>query len=366
MFATPSPRDIWLGLRDAFRTHLPGTDAWIEPNNLSVSARVIALAFGSAYERLQYGYRQLFASTADDFHLEYRHAFEFGVTRKPAAAAQGLIAFRQTLPAVSIPAGYTIAREDGVIYAFAEAAIPDVQGFCVVRIQATTTGANTNMRPGEILNFTADALYPTLPSSATVEELGIGGGADIESDESLRARVLHRKRNPPQGGSKSDYERWALEVPGVTRAFVSPFHVVDNDAHTPLTVFPIFDDTRTNGIPGAYDLLNVALHIDDVRPVTSRVYIRAATPYTVDINIAELRNDSPQLRAAIKSNLSSMFHDRVPVVTGDNKFTLPIAWINEAVSRNAGYDRHKVTNPASDLSFPVGALPILGTVSFGA
>ena len=51
---------------------------------------------------------------------------------------------------------------------------------------------------------------------------GLAAGSDAETDESLRARVLRRIQKPPQGGAGYDYVAWALEVPGVTRAWVYP------------------------------------------------------------------------------------------------------------------------------------------------
>jgi uncharacterized phage protein gp47/JayE len=48
------------------------------------------------------------------------------------------------------------------------------------------------------------------------------GGTDQERQEQLRSRMLARYRAPPHGGARHDYIAWALEVPGVTRAWCSP------------------------------------------------------------------------------------------------------------------------------------------------
>ena len=58
-----------------------------------------------------------------------------------------------------------------------------------------------------------------------VEYPGIAGGADEQSDLLLLQRVLARLRQPPHGGADFDYIRWALEVPGVTRAWVYPLEL---------------------------------------------------------------------------------------------------------------------------------------------
>lgn len=364
-FQTPSLSEIWTGVKNAMRTYLPGTDAWVEPNNLSVVGRSFSLAVGSVYERINYLYRQLFASSADGYHLEFRHAFEYGINRKAAAPGQGFISFTQTGTAVTIPSGYTVTAPNGVVYSFLTPAVPNAATkIATVEVRATTNGAITNQLPSTPMTFATDIAYPSLPATATVGSNGIGGGADIEGDEDLRARVLFRKRNPPHGGARSDYERWATEVPGVTRVFISPFQTVDGIYASALTIYPLFDDTRANGVPTTSDCATVAAYIDPLRPVTARVYVLPPTPVAVNVQITGLKKDTVYIREAIKSNLAAMFLDQVPVVTAENGFTLPVAWIDAAISRAEGYDRHTLSSPASDVTFATGSIPVLGTVSF--
>jgi uncharacterized phage protein gp47/JayE len=367
-FTTPSLLDIWTRTRNAMRAYLPGTDAWIEPNNLSVVGRAFSLIIESVYERVNYLYRQLFASSADGYHLEYRHAFELGLARKPSAPAIGYVSFQQTAPFATIPAGYNFTAPNGVIYAFLATAVPDGNGNCTVQAQATTNGAITNQLPNTPVVFAANSLYPSMPGAGTVGPQGMGGGADVETDDELRARVLLRKQAPPHGGSASDYEQWALEVPGVTRCFVSPFLVTEpTQAAVPLTIYPLFDDTRVNGVPTAFDLLAVAQYIDPLRPVTSRVYLAAARPTPVNVQISNLQNDSPTLRASITKNLTAMIFERCPVVTASNAFTLPTQWIGEAIARSTGYVRSDLVQPqGTEVAFTPGQLPILGNIDFGS
>jgi uncharacterized phage protein gp47/JayE len=348
------------------RTHLPGTDAWIEPNNLSIAGRSFALVIGSVYERIAYLYRQLFASSADGDHLEHRHAFEYGLRRKQPSAAEGEINFQATEgPFAVVPANYQITRADGVIFEFLSDAVPDSFGLYTVAIRALETGAHTNTLPQTPLDFAPNALFPQLPEQAFVGQQGIGGGADTENDEELRTRVLLRKQFPPHGGSKSDYIEWALAVPGVTRAFISPFRTTDASAlASPVTLYPLFDDTRANGIPTGYDLLIVGKEVDKQRPVTARVYLAAPAAVAVDIEIAALQPDTVEIRASILSNLRAVFFERVPVVTVENQFTLPVAWVDEAISRAPGYVRHRLAAPGDDVVFAAGTLPILGAVIY--
>lgn len=368
-FVTPALLDIWTGLRNSMRTYLPGTDAWIEPNNLSVVGRSFTLTVGSVYERILYLYRQLFASTADSYHLEFRHAFEYGLSRAPPAPAQGLVGFViASTPYNVVPAGETMVRSDGIVFVTTSDVTPDTNGNCAVNVRATTSGAITNTLPSTPLTFVPDPNYLNLPALAAVGAGGLGGGADIETDDRLRARVLLRKQYPPHGGAASDYEGWALAIPGVTRAFISPFVSTDaTQVATPLTIYPLLDNTRVNGIPTAQDLLVVADEIALQQPVTARVYVAAPIAVPVNIQINDLQTDSPALRASIAANLAAMFLELVPVVTAQNGFTLPVPWIDEAIGRAAGYVRHTLLQPPGEVViFPVGSLPIPGTISYGA
>jgi uncharacterized phage protein gp47/JayE len=359
------------------RTFLPGTDAWIEPNNLSVAGRSFTLTIGSAYERVTYIYNQIFASTADEQHLRYRHAPEWDITPKDAAPAQGFISFTETAgPYVTLPAGYSVARPDGLRFVFLGDAVPDASGHCSVEIRATVNGASTNTLPGTPMTFAADPAYPNLPSQAIVGNGGLGAGADAEDKEALRARILFRKRNPPHGGAAPDYVQWATAVPGCTRAFVSAF----SPPSGALTLYPLFDTTRTNGIPTQADLTAVANalgprvnivptggglpvltdpSLEGPKPVAARVYVVAANALAVPITISRLQNDSPQLRRSIFANLQALFDERVPVATIDNGFTLPVAWINEAIARADGYVRHTLIAPAGDVNTGPGQLAVL-------
>jgi uncharacterized phage protein gp47/JayE len=367
-FSTPSLLDVWTRLRNSMRTYLPGTDAWVEPNNLSVAGRSFTLTIGSAYERVQYLYKQLFASTADGFHLEFRHAFEYGIPRALSAPAQGLISFTIPAPPFNVvPAGETLTRSDGIVFTTVADATPDNLGNCIVNVRATTSGAATNTMPSTPLTFVPDPNYLNLPTLATVGIGGLGSGADVETDGQLRARVLLRKQWPPHGGAASDYVEWVLAVPGVTRVFVSPFFSTDaTQISSPLTIYPLFDNTRVSGLPTALDLLAVAEAVEAQQPVTARVYIVAPTVVHVPVQISALQVDSVFLRASIAANLAAMFLELVPVVTAQNNFALPVAWIDEAIARSDGYVRHRRLQPPGDVQFPVGSLPILGAISYGS
>ena len=98
-------------------------------------------------------------------------------------------------------------------------------------------------------------------STATPPCCELTGGTDTETDDQLRARILHRIQNPPMGGAQADYVTWALAVPGVTRAWAAP-----EQGPGTITVRFLMDDLRADddGWPTPADVQAVVdLHRQD-------------------------------------------------------------------------------------------------------
>jgi uncharacterized phage protein gp47/JayE len=227
-----------------------------------VLARIVAGGLHLTYGYLDWVAKQLFLDTAVAEYLD-RQAREYGLARKAPVAATGNV----TLTGISgttLFAGAVLVRSDGATYTTAADATLSA-GTATVAVTAelditATTGAYTNALAGVAL--TLQLAVPGIAGTATVASGGLTGGADAEDDESLRARVLLRKRSPPQGGSKADYVAWALAQPGVTRAWCYP---LNRGAGTVDVAFVM--DQRDDIIPASGDVAAVQAAIDVLRPV---------------------------------------------------------------------------------------------------
>lgn len=81
--------------------------------------------------------------------------------------------------------------------------------------------------------------------------------------ESLRVRVIRSYRVIPHGGSVDDYETWALEFPGVTRAWCRGNYM------GPGTVgLFVMRDTDPVPVPNPVQLQELKDYIEPLRPVT--------------------------------------------------------------------------------------------------
>lgn len=358
MVSTPRPLDqIASRIRGDMRREIPGTDATIWPNNLSIFAKVFAAAIHEIDLRTAWIYRQIFASTADGRHLE-RHAYEYGLARKPASRATGYIETISTAANRFYPAGISFLS-DGVTFKTVAQARSDENGAIRFLVRSLTPGAASNRAGGEGLTLADVALYPALTNDITVAAEGLGGGAEAETDNLLRARVLDRKRRPPQGGAIGDYEQMALAVSGVTHAWAYSF------ASGPGTVgIWVLFDGRTNGIPTAADIATVQSAIDMKRLIRAESIVNAPVPVSVPITISLLAGDTESTRAAIEASLAAMFTERSRPGVAASPFRLSRSWIVEAISQAIGEDSHSLTAPAVDIIYSAGDMPVLGTITY--
>src|SRR5262245_52757924 len=275
-FARPTLGELRQRIADDLMNKLPGADTRLRVNNLRAFSEVEAGVAHLLYGRLEWSFRQLFPDTAEREFLD-RWASIWGVQRIPAAAASGVGTW-QALPEARVPAGALIQRADGVRYVTPEGA-SEHDGVIDLQLEAMTLGAIGNADPGTQLNLLTT--FAGVAVQGVVADPGLAGGADEQSDALLLLAVLMRIQMPPHGGAAFDYVRWALEVPGVTRAWCYPLEL---GAGT-VTVRFMMDDVRASnhGIPEPADVQRVAEHIDPLRPVTADVHVAAPIPYPVQV-----------------------------------------------------------------------------------
>jgi uncharacterized phage protein gp47/JayE len=359
-FAVPKIAELSQRARRIISEATQGSTIDLWPNLFPVLAKILGLLAKEWHLRLAFLYKQLFASTADEVWL-VRHGFELGITRIPAKVATGYVTVDCPSGTV-VPYGMTYRRTDGALFRTRASAIGTGPATSM-EFEAVDAGTLGNTDAGQTLILVDTGLVTGLGEVATVSAGGLGGGADVEAVETLRQRILDRKRNPPQGGSASDWVRWTKESSGaITRVFVDSFI---GDAREVWISFLRSD--RANGIPTSSDVAAVQAYVEDPirRPVTARVSVVAPVPQAVNITIAGLSPDTPAIRIAVEAELAAMFADRVAPATPSQSFTLWRAWISEAISRATGETKHTLAAPASDLAYATGGhMPVLGTVSY--
>lgn len=320
---------------------------------LAALSRVMAGASHHLHGHLDWIARQVFPDTADEEHLD-RWGVIWEIGRRPATRFAGLV--RATgLEGAEIPAGTRLQSQAGAEYeTTVDAEI--TTGEAEVAIRALEPGAASNIEAGVTLSFVTPVVGVQTSAELLGDELVLG--VDVEGDPSFRERILARMRLAPHGGAAHDYVQWALEVSGVTRAWVFPLML------GPGTVGITFaaDDAPGGPIPSPELVELVQEHLDLERPVTADVLVFAPTARVIDATI-RLSPDSFELRAGVEASLRDLL--RREGVPGE---TLLVSHVREAVSTTPGENDHELVSwdgeEPADIEFDFGELAVLGEVTW--
>ncbi|MFZ5715749.1 MAG: baseplate J/gp47 family protein [Bradyrhizobium sp.] len=317
--------------------------------------------------------KQKFALTADSENLD-RHGEELGLARRPRAPAQGVVDI-SVGAAVSLAVAAVFRRADGVEYIATAGGATTGAGVLSVPVTCAADGQNTNAIAGTPLAIVS-GLDGDPAATAQVASGGLVAGADDEDDESFRARILFRKRNPPHGGSAADYVMWTGEVPGVSVTGARPDVFVERLWLGPgsVRVFPLMFDLYANGIPQAADVQRVKDHLETVRPAGARVAVHAAQAVPINITINGLQPNTVAVQEAVLAELRAAFRRNARVAGIDvdignmdylaKPTTFSRSWIWQAVANASGEQRHIIVAPAADQALTPGQMATLGTVTF--
>lgn len=335
-------------------SRLPGADARLRRSNLNVLARVLAGAAHGLYGYVDWLALQILVDTAEAEFLERHANIWLPGGRLPAAYAVGQVTATGTDGAV-IPVGTRFRRADGVVYT-AEADATVAGGSALVTVVAVEAGQAGNSDAG--VSLALETPVAGVNSAAVVTAGALSGGAAIESDDGLRARVLARIQQPPHGGAKHDYIAWALEVPGVTRAWCYPLEAGDGT----VTVRFVRDGDASI-FPDAGEVAAVLAHIEEVRPVTAHVYVFAPVAQAVNFTIA-LTPSTAGVRASVEASLRDLLLREAVPEGGAGEGTILLSHIREAISLAAGETDHDLVAPVADVTLTTGQMAVFGAITW--
>ena len=387
-FARPTLSDLFAQVAADISSGLPGADGLLRFSNLNVLGKVQA-----GLSHLQFGYLDWIALqatpyTATDEFLEAWAALK-DVFREPAEAATGTARFPGTLDTV-LDAGTLVVRGDGYVYEVTAPGTVDGTSTVTVPIQAvlppidpvnnpTGNGAAGNAAAGTVLTLQSSVAGI---QSGGVAATAITGGADIELDDSLRSRMLQAYQSVPSGGDRGDYVRWALEVPGVTRAWCAPngfgagtvvVYFMLDIAEAGNGGFPVGTDGVSqfdrgfNGLPRGVvatgDQLKVTDTFIDEEPVTALVYAVAPIPNIVNFTISGIGTPTLATQAAIAAAITNAFLSQGTPIPADIP-SVALSAIESSIGSISGTSGFVITVPTGNIPNVIGKLPKLGTVTY--
>ncbi|WP_210712608.1 baseplate J/gp47 family protein [Pseudomonas sp. MWU349] len=307
----------------------------LRQSDAQVLARTLSGAAFGLYGYLDWIAEQILPDKADESTLERIAALRLNQPRKAAQAASGSVSFNAAAGAV-LDVDTLLQSSDGRSYKVTAARTTSA-GLNSTTIQAVDGGTLGNADAG--LELTAVQPVQGISNSFTVLAPGLSGGVARESLESLRSRVIRSYRIIPHGGSADDYETWAMECPGITRAWTRRNYLGPGT----VAVFVMRDDD-IDPVPTAEQLAEVKQYIEPRRPVTAEVYVLAPTRKSVVYSIL-LNPDTSAVRAAVAAQLRDL-HAREAAL-GE---PLLLTHIAEAISGAAGEWDHQLVAPVADVT----------------
>jgi hypothetical protein len=187
-----------------------------------------------------------------------------------------------------------------------------------VTVRAVTAGTIGDLPADSVLTF-ANPLANV--GNARVVSVAVAG-ADAETEQVYRARVIRRAKARPQGGAYADYREWAESVSGIVRAY--PY-----TGTAPGTVEIYCEATEASsgsadGIPTVIQRGAVldAINLNNVsgkarrRPANAAPIVLPISRTPFDMTVIGLSPSTPDLQEDINAAVDEYLRGREPYIVG--------------------------------------------------
>jgi hypothetical protein len=197
-----------------FQSNLNQTVAPLERAFIKVLSAIDALNFTQLGRYAADRARQTLALTATGEGLDIIGR-NFGVIRKPAVPGELKISVSATTGTV-FPITIDYVGDANNVRYLPKAQVTAAAGVAEIEITADTSGVAGNLNVGDTVSLGSPVANAA--SFGTVTEVLVTG-AERESDDDYRARILNVEQTVTGGGNAANYRTWAEATPGVARAY---------------------------------------------------------------------------------------------------------------------------------------------------
>jgi uncharacterized phage protein gp47/JayE len=240
--------------------------------------------------------------------------------------------------------------------------------FASLDVEAQSQGSETNLSSGaQLTNDTYGTAY--------AQYEGLTGGAEEESDDDYRERILLSRAIIEGVFTPDQVKLAALSITGNTRAFVKKptISVTGGTASDPLpgqTSVYILRDNDDNIIPTqtTLDETKAAIIADGALPAnTSEVdlFVEAPTLVETDFTFSSIDPDTSTMQAAITAQLEAFFEDTVEFETDITEASY-LGTIQNTQDLTTGefIVSFSLSSPSGDITVSDGEIATLGEVTF--
>lgn len=379
-FKRPTLTDLRAQNQSYIETQLSGVGKLLRFSNMRVLSDVV-----SGMAHLHYGYLDYIAlqatpATATDEYLAAWGALKSVYRKSASASICAQVTFTGEAGSV-IPAGLVLTRSDNYQYTIDKIVTIGSDGKGTGSVTAVLIDPKQDATGGGVSGNTQAGTRLTLESpplgvdSTVIMNVSATGGSDIESESSFRERILFAYQNISNGGSKSDFIKWARAVPGVTRAWcvrrivgagTVGVYVMTDTSNVNDDGFPSGSDgisskegwgsTKATGTQGV-----VADYIYDLQPVTALVFVCSPIKKKVNFEFKGLKDASDDLKEKIRQAINSVFFD---VDQLDGSGVILLSELNYALSNITGSAGYIMNQPSNNIQLGIGELPIIGDIQY--
>ena len=175
----------------------------------------------------------------------------------------------------------------------------------LIAVSAVDSGVEGNLLADATINFTD--VIDDVEAGGQVTFPGVTNGSSLESDDSLRKRMLARIQNPITPFNVSNIVAVAREEPGVTRVFVSE----STPALGQVTVY-FMRDEDDDPIPSTAQVAATKARLVAIKPAdiaSSDVIVLPPVALTTNLTFTAMTPDSIALREAVTAALANYFKE---------------------------------------------------------
>jgi uncharacterized phage protein gp47/JayE len=335
---TPTTQQVSSNVIGQLETAISQTIPLLPKSFTRVLAKVIAAVYIVLYKYAGFNLLQQFVSTASFEQTEVNGTLlvpliEWGRlvgVGDPLPATQAELELEVTvLAAVGSLAGGTqlVYAPTGVVYLTTAPVVLALPTITVNAIASSDqnngdgSGTIGNLEPGQVLQFASSP--PNVATNATVTGSAVVG-AEGESEDTYRARVLRRCQRRPQGGAYADYQSWGTEVAGIRNVFP---YTGNNPGEVDVYVEA---EAGPDGIPSAPQLAAVldSIYFDpneapsptglaNRRPANAAVNVLPITRTGFDVDITGFDAVDPAaVLASMELGVDEFLRTREPFIVG--------------------------------------------------
>ncbi len=318
--------------------HLAGSLSQTIPLLPKSFCRVLAWVFAGVFVLLQkyasWTFLQLFVAHASDQETtvlgkKLIPLVEWGVllgVGRPLAGtrAEHMVSVAVTSQVGSLPAGSTLLRSETRVLYQTVAAVALDASTVQLRIKAIGdesggdgSGALGNLSNGDELTFANQP--PNIGRVATVVS-SVTTGADAETTDAYRARIVRRVQRRPQGGAYADYQAWGEEVEGIVHVYPYAGDPGEVDIYVEATEA---SSGSPDGIPTAPQLAAVleSIELNEAglatrRPVNAAPNVLPISRTAFAVTVSGLDPDTLENEQAIEEGLDEYLRSREPFIVG--------------------------------------------------